>query len=424
MVIPPEVVEITGESNVVLQRAPYHTATSGVRVYSARMTYHEATAWLYEQTRSGALRDPARMQNLIQQLGLTFPGATVHVAGTNGKGTVTAMIAAGLSAAGYRSGRFISPHVESFCERIAVDNNLIPPERVVDFVSRMMAREIPPAAAFFEWCFALALETFSEAQVDWAVIEAGVGVARDVTAVTQNVRLSVLTNVTLEHQETLGQDVTTIAEDKSAVIRPGVPLVTAATGEALKVILKAARRSGSPAHVLADLPLFALPEAYDDDGDPARRQNARLAAASLRLLGTSEHAVGTAVAVRLPARHEVFYLQNRMVVLDGAHNPAAARLLRQSLQRPFVLVFGALARKQGERTLRELEPYALKTLVTSVDGELGVSTTGRSYQPDPEGALLRATAECPADACVVVTGSLYLAGQLRGMLCQAARVAA
>lgn len=388
------------------------------------MTYHEATAWLYEQTRSGALRDPARMQNLIQQLGLTFPGATVHVAGTNGKGTVTAMIAAGLSAAGYRTGRFISPHVESFCERIAVDNNLISPERVVDFVSRMVACEVTPAAAFFEWCFALALETFGLAQVDWAVIEAGVGVARDVTAVTQNVRLSVLTNVTLEHQEILGHDVATIARDKAAVIRPGVPLVTAATGEALEVILKVAQWSGSPIHVLADLPLFALPEAYYNDNDPARRQNARLAAASLRLLGVAEDAVRTAVAARLPARYEVFRFQNRTVVLDGAHNPAAARLLRQSLQRPFVLVFGALRRKQGERTLLELEPYALKTLVTSVDGELGVSTTGRSYHPDPEAALLAAIAACPADACVVVTGSLYLAGQLRGVLRQSARVAA
>jgi dihydrofolate synthase/folylpolyglutamate synthase len=388
------------------------------------MTYHEATAWLYRQTRAGATRDPARMQALLTQLGLTFPKATIHVAGTNGKGTVTAMIAAGLSAAGYRTGRFISPHVESFCERIAVDEVLISPERVIDFVSRMRERTITPPPAFFEWCFALALETFSDMQVDFGVIEAGVGAARDATAVTQQVVLSVLTNVTLEHQDILGRDVKTIASDKAAVIRPGVPLVTAATGEALAVILERAQQLASPVHLLAELPLFALPEAFEDDGDPARRQNARLAAAALRVLGVAEEAVGAAAAIRLPARHETFILQNRTVILDGAHNPAAAQLLRQSLQRPFVLVFGALSRKQGERTLRELEPYALATFVTTVNGELGVSAVGRSYYPEPSEALWAALAACPADACVVVGGSLYLAGQLRGVLRQAIQVAA
>lgn len=380
------------------------------------MTYDEATAWLYRQTRGGAPRDPRRMQQLVAQLGLGFPERTVHVTGTNGKGTVTAMIAAGLTAAGYRTGRFTSPHVESFCERIAVDGALIPPEAVAAFVAQVAPLALTPPPAFFEWSLALALAHFARERVSWAVIEAGVGVARDATAITENVQLALLTNVTLEHQEVLGPDVAAIARDKSAVIRPGVPLVTAAAGEALAVIRARARACASPLYVLSETPLFALPEGFDDDGDPARRQNARLAAAGMRLLGLPEAAVAAGLCARLPARRERFWLAGRQVILDGAHNPAAAQLLRRSLTTPYVLLFGALARKQGEATLAELAPGALATIITAVDGAPGVATAGRRYVAEPEAALQAALELCPPGACVLISGSLYLAGRLRRLL--------
>ena len=160
------------------------------------------------------------------RLHIPQPERSIHITGTNGKGSVSNLIAAGLQQAGLRVGRFSSPHVTDFRERIAVNGELISETEVSQFISKVRKLKPPVQNAFFELSFALALQTFAERSVNVAVVEAGVGAARDATIVLENVALSILTNVSLDHQGTLGPDIQSITQDKAAVVRAGTPLVT------------------------------------------------------------------------------------------------------------------------------------------------------------------------------------------------------
>ena len=381
------------------------------------MTYTDALAWLYARTRSGAPRNPARMQALLGALHLALPPNSVHVVGTNGKGSVTHAVAAGLSASGARTGEFVSPHVEDFRERVAVDGRQLNERAVLEFVQKV--EPLQPEAAFFELCYALALAVFEREGVNWAVVEAGVGAKNDATVTLQNVRAVVITNVSLEHQATLGDSLAAIARDKAEAIRPGIPVITAAREEALAVVARVAAERSSPLFSDADsTPLFALPAGLEDSLYPFQKQNRRLAAATLRLLNVPEKAVLEGLTTSpLPGRREVFRLGGKTVIVDGGHNPAAAQALRETLSAPYVLVFGALPKKQGAATLKPVEGDALATLITRVDGQANPELElNRHVIPKPLAALQEALETCPEGATVVVAGSLYLAGQVRPWL--------
>ncbi len=355
------------------------------------------------------------MRRLVARLELTHPRNAVHVVGTNGKGSVTAMLAAGLQAAGVRTGRFISPHVVEFRERVAVNGQWISELEVLEFVRALPPLE--PPAAFFELTLALALEHFVREGVEMAVIEAGVGAKDDATRILENVRAVVITNVGHDHLGTLGPTLEDVARDKADAVRPGVPTLTAATGEALEIIAKVAAERASPLYPLsAHDRLFALPPGLETL--PTRTLNRRLAAATLRLLDTPESAVRHGLNATLPARAERFLLGDREVVLDGAHNPDAARALLEHLRPPFTLLFGALPKKLGAETLNVLLPYAGHTVLTdAAPGQ--ASTLGRPgliFVPEPEAALEHALALTPPGQQVVIAGSFYLAGRLRRVL--------
>ena len=378
-------------------------------------TYEDALLWLFSQTRGGAPRDAARMRRFITQLGLESPQNAVHVVGTNGKGSVTAMVAAGLQAADVRTGRFISPHVVDFRERIAVDGQWVSEREVLAFVRGLPALEPPPA--FFELTLALALEHFAHEKVQMAVIEAGVGAKDDATRVLGNVRAVVLTNVGRDHLDTLGPTLIDVALDKADAVRPGVPTLTAATGEALEVITAVAAERESPLYVLsADDPLFALPEGLETT--PTQILNRRLTAGTLRLLSVPETAVQQSLTATLPARAERFIINEREVILDGAHNPDAARALLEHTRAPFTLLFGALPKKLGAETLNVLLPYAEHVVLTdAAPGQTSaLGRPGLTLIPEPEAALERALALTPPGQQVVIAGSFYLAGRLRGVL--------
>ena len=356
----------------------------------------------------------------MKRLELPYPPESIHVVGTNGKGTVAAAVAAGLTASGRRTGRFLSPHVVDFCERVAVDGRLILPQEVTAFVERVAATALDPAPAFFEWTLALALSHFSQEQVEAAVIEAGVGARHDATIVLENVRTVVITNVGRDHLDTLGPTPRDIARDKAAAIRPGVRVVTAATGEALAVMTEVAAERGSPLFTDTSRPdLFTLPPKFTPR-HPLHEQNMRLAAAALRVDGRADEGaiLRGLKSAPLPGRGERFTLRGRKIILDGAHNPSAAQALRTLFPAPFVLVFGSLPKKLGEETLAVLEPHALQTFVTQADAQKSTiqSSPNRHFIEDPVEALGAALDVCPPHACVVVTGSLYLAGRVRPYL--------
>lgn len=359
----------------------------------------------------------------------------MRVVGTNGKGTVSSMIAAGLTAGGHTTGRFLSPHVESFTERVAVDGVEVARADVIAFVTRARSAlaaggvlsDLPAdrRPAFFEWTLALALERFAAAGVDVAVLEAGVGGAADATSATVrgNVRLVALTNVDLDHTETLGRTVAAIAAEKAGAIAPGAPVVTGATGDALAVVRTVADARGAPLFVDEPTdPLFdvAVDTTRAVPWSSTRTANARLAAAGLRLLGVPEPAVSAGVSVPpLPGRGERFTISGRTVLLDGAHDPAAAARLLEQLEPGYVLLFGSLARKQGLATLAVLAADAAAVVVTEAQRGEGLVdlADGRHWrEAEPLAALERALELAGEDGMVLIAGSLYLAGRLRPLL--------
>src|SRR5690606_28079760 len=189
------------------------------------LTYAEALDWLYAQTRAGGRCHPGRAARLLGELSLEPPPHLVRVVGTNGKGTVSHLIATGLSAAGRRTGLFLSPHVESFDERVSVDGARVTPAEIAAFVARArtaLDRYAPDGdarPAFFELTLALALDAFARRGADWAVLEAGVGGASDATtaaAPPDRVRLVVLPNVDLDHVEPIGPGPPDIARENRA----------------------------------------------------------------------------------------------------------------------------------------------------------------------------------------------------------------
>ena len=373
-------------------------------------SYQAALEWLFAQTRGGAPRHVARMRALLEKLALPSPPSVVHVVGTNGKGSVSAMLAAAYSAAGRRTGRFISPHVVDFRERIAVNEVWITETEVLDFIRSLPELELAPA--FFELTLALALRHFARESVEIAVIEAGVGARRDATRALGNVRAVVITNVGRDHLETLGPSVRDIARDKAEAIRPDVPTLTGASGEALEVIREVAAARRSPLYTPAS-PLFDIPSACPP-ATPTVRQNQALAAATLRLQGVPETAIRQGLSRALPARVERFRVGGREIILDGAHNPAAAAALLEQLKRPFTLLFGALPKKLGAETLHVLAPHAGDVIITQIGLEPPPLRAGHTFVADPEAALNEAL--CRGGAQLAITGSFYLAGRLRPRL--------
>ena len=382
--------------------------------------YDDALAWLFARNRGGAPRNAERMRRLIDLRGLRPPPRVVHVVGSNGKGTVAAMIAAGLAGAGRRSGLFTSPHVEDYRERISVLSAAISEAEVVGSVQRMRQDAALSGFGFFELTLVLALEHFARHEVEIAVIEAGIGARNDASNAVGNVVMTVLTNVALDHQAVLGDSVAAIAADKLAAVRAAVPVVCGFSGAEAEAARERADAVAAPLYLeIAGGALFTPPAPLAAATDPAIRQNRRLASAALRLLRVPEAAVAAALlSPALPARRERFTVRGRSVLLDGAHDPEAARVLRLSLRRRYVLVFASLARKQGQTTFEVLADAAQSVVVTEAEPGVGRPpwSEGWPFEAEPVAALERALALCPADAVVLVTGSLYLAGRVRPFL--------
>ena len=381
------------------------------------MTYEEALAWLYARRRTGE-RGTHRVRALLARLGHPEAGfLAVHVLGTNGKGSVVAYLEAAFRAAGLAYGAYTSPHLVDFRERIRTHLGPVPREAVVRFVAwaREEAWEEPPG--FFDLATALAFLHFRERGVALAAVEAGVGGEKDATNALSRVALTVLTNVGEDHLEALGGTLEAVAREKAGAFRPGVPVVTGARGVGLEVARKVAEERGAPLYVLdPEDPLFALPAPPGLRG-AYQEENARLAAAALRLLGLPEAAIARGLReARHPGRMERFLLKGVEVYLDGAHNPPAAEALAREFS-AYHLVFGAFPRKDVKGVLAHLLPKARSVRYARAgEGALG-GEHGTPFCGDPWEALEDALAGAREDGLpVLATGSLYLVGRLRERL--------
>ena len=339
------------------------------------MTYEERIAQLFARHRSvqssGFSADAYKpgleaMQRFSAALGdphLKF--RSVHVAGTNGKGTVCSMIAAALAAQGLRVGLYTSPHLLDFRERMKIVTrdgwSMISKADVESFLKR--SRRYSDGLTFFEITTGMAFGWFAEQNVDVAVIETGLGGRLDSTNIITP-ELSIVTSIGLDHCELLGPDRAAIAAEKAGIFKPGVPaLVWGRDPETAPVFERIAAAVGAPLHYAEDFP-GELPECGP---------NIRTAYAALRLLGRWEDAaplVAAASLTGLRARWEVL-IQEPLTICDIGHNPPAmkynfARLeaLRGSNpKRPLLVVYGAMADKDVPGIVRLMPSDATYYLV-------------------------------------------------------------
>jgi dihydrofolate synthase/folylpolyglutamate synthase len=413
------------------------------------MNEREALALLDARARFGARYGLETTLGMLEMLGNPHHRLkVVHVAGTNGKGSVCALLAAALQAAGHRTGLSTSPHLVRFHERIRVDGEDVPGDDLARAMDALRpALDKYPEATYFEVATVLALWHFAHAGVEVAVLETGLGGRLDATNVFPKPLCTVVTNVSLEHTDVLGTTEQAIAKEKAGVVKPGVPLVTGATGEALDALRGVAFEKGAPLRVLGD-DFVAIPGEKDPGGQtfdvsglrdyptlripfPGEHQleNAGVALAALDVLDAAGLSVPVeAVAAGFPKARWPGRLQripgSPPVLLDGAHNPAgmlalAAHLRAEGLKP--VAVFGALADKDWGTMVEILAPHLKDAIVTRVPSPraLDPQEAARMFSQmglfgmvvdDPAHALRTAKGVAGPDGLVLVTGSLYLVG--------------
>lgn len=398
---------------------------------STEGSYDAALRWLRSGQTLGIDMGLERVHRLLEALGdpqTSF--RSVHIAGTNGKGSVATLLARALDLSGHRTGLYTSPHLIRFGERIQVDGKQISDEGLAGVLTRVRTAiegldEIGDALTFFEICTAAAMLYFADRRVTWAVVETGMGGRLDATNVLHP-DLAVITNVTLDHTEYLGHDIEKIAAEKAGIVKPGVPLVTAATGKALEVL----RRRATGRVVIAGR--------NNGENSPVatvgghQRENAELVAAAcdvLRNLGVavSDDAVDCALATTtLRGRLESFEHESAVVTIDSAHNAAGAEAVAAHIDDgpPYDLIVGFNEDKDWQTMLAHLLPHARRIWAVPV-------RSPRSLAPDVLAAFLRDSIEVDiasslAEALrkaidggarnVLVIGSVTLAGEARAVL--------
>jgi len=424
------------------------------------MNYDEAVEWLFSIRRLGAERTLEPVYGLLKPLGDPYKSfKSIHVTGTNGKGSTSAMIASILRAAGYKVGLFTSPHLMEFTERIVVDGEQIPRADVVRLIEllRPIVEELhrepePVRPLFFDIVTAMAFQYFAEVGVDFAVLEVGMGGRLDATNVVQPL-VSVITNVSLEHTEVLGNTVLEIAREKGGIIKPGGVLVTATQDDEVYALFNEicgrlgsrifrvgkdiTFRKGRSSLEGQSLSIKGLRGSYDLFtpllGDH-QLLNASAAVGAVEALSFSSVDIpAEAIArglreVRWPGRLEV--MQNRpLVVLDSAKDAEAMRALKEAVKDfrhgRLIVVVSISSDKNIPLMIGYLTEVADRFIVTthSVMGRAarpGVIVDEVTRQGKPcevvagvDEAVDKAISLAGEDDMVLVTGSVFLVGEAR-----------
>ena len=312
---------------------------------------------------------------------IALPCKVIHVAGTNGKGSVCAMIDSICRAQGYRTGLFISPHLVTFRERIRVNGEMISEDAVADGLTmiRDLVADWDPHPTFFEVTTALALKHFGDAKIDIAILETGLGGRLDATNAVQS-DVSVITPIGLDHEKWLGHTLAEIAGEKAGIIKPGVPVVSAPQQpQAEEVIRARAAECGSPVQFVNET-YHRSPVALRGE---YQKQNAAVAIAAIQAaniqLGEKAIVRGLA-AIEWPAR---FQKWDERTIIDGAHNPSAARILAQTWREVFgdqkaTLVLAVLSDKDLRGICEALAPIAASVLLPKIRSERAAASRGIS----------------------------------------------
>jgi dihydrofolate synthase / folylpolyglutamate synthase len=404
----------------------------------SRLNYKQALAWLYGLQRFGIKLGLENIRRLLHEScsgvcakrpALAVASGSrpkvVHVAGTNGKGSVCAMIDSICRAQGYRTGLFISPHLVSFRERIRVNGEMISEETAADGLTtiRDLIADWDPHPTLFEVTTAVALKHFGDAKIDIAILETGLGGRLDATNAVQS-DVSIITPIALDHEKWLGHTLAQIASEKTGIIKPGVPVVSAPQHpEAEEVIRARAAECGSPVQFIN--------EAYHRSPVALRgeyqKQNAAVAIAAIHAaniqLGEKAIVRGLA-AIEWPAR---FQKWDERTIIDGAHNPGAAHILAQTWREVFgdqkaTLVLAVLSDKDLRGICEALAPIAESVLLPKIRSERATApwelakifsvitpSVPHSITSTIGDALMLARAKPDP---ILITGSLHFAGEV------------
>jgi dihydrofolate synthase / folylpolyglutamate synthase len=364
----------------------------------------------------------------------------VQVAGTNGKGSVCAFLNSICIAAGVKTGMYTSPHLISITERVQIDGEPIGEDafariatRVRDVSERLAAgNEIDGVPTFFEQVTAVALIAFAEAEVELAILETGLGGRLDATTAA-NAEIAAITRIDLDHQQYLGETIEEIAAEKAAIIHRGSQVVVGKQmPAAMKIILDRCRQMGVHAN---SAHLASIPERVRL-GIPGRHQieNAQVAIVLATMLGKNFKITNKEIArglenTRHPGRLE---LTGRFL-FDGAHNPSGAMALEEFLaehvQQPITMIFGSMNDKKVLDMVRTLFPKVDNLILTRVNNSRAIPPSDiakllpekvdreRVCLTESVGeAIAKAREAAGESGIILVTGSLYLVGEVKRLL--------
>jgi dihydrofolate synthase / folylpolyglutamate synthase len=410
----------------------------GALVPRPLLSYKQVLAWLYGLQRFGIKLGLENIRRLLDELSrrgdlqialggwkAAAPWKVIHVAGTNGKGSVCAMIDSICRAQGYRTGLFISPHLITFRERIRVNGETISEDAVADGLTmiRDLVADWDPHPTFFEVTTALALKHFGDAKIDIAILETGLGGRLDATNAVQS-DVSVITPIGLDHENWLGHTLAEIAGEKAGIIKPRVPVVSAKQQpQAEEVIRTRAADCGSPVQFVNET-YHRSPVALRGE---YQKENAAVAIAAIQAadIQLGEKAIVRGLArLEWPAR---FQKWDERTIIDGAHNPGAARILAQTWREVFgdrkaTLLLAILSDKDLRGICEALAPIADSVILPKIRSERAAApaelakiffiitpSLPHSISSTIGDALMLARAKPNP---ILVTGSLHFVGEV------------
>lgn len=417
---------------------------------SVEEEYQETVKFLYGLERFGILLGLENIALLLESMGnpqLSFP--VVHVTGSNGKGSTSAFVTGILREAGLSTALYTSPHLNDFRERIRLNGSMVSKEALIDSTRRVRELYDPERTTFFEFTTAVAFDCIARARPDMAVIEVGLGGRLDATNTTHP-NVTVITDISREHEDYLGTGIASVAREKAGIIKKGVPLVTAAARkEARAVILEVAERACSPVREFGRhfKGIRTGRDTFDYRSDTLTLQrvsppmpgayqlrNASVAIAVVEELIAQgypipEDTIRNGIEkTRFPGRFEMVRREPD-VIIDGAHTPEGMRLLKSALLRLYpgarpLLLLGLLRDKNYEALVRIIAPIAKEVVCVRPQGD-------RALDPEVLAALVRDVGipartapgiregfaslllEASRKDVLVAAGSLYMIGPVR-----------
>jgi len=371
------------------------------------MNYTKLLQKLYQVNEKSGIK--LGLQNTIQlDAALGYPSKkfrSIHIAGSNGKGSVATKIAAGLQEEGFQVGLFTSPHISSFRERIRINGNMISEENVTYHLNRIYNLDLP--ATFFEITTALAFDYFAQSNVDYAVIETGLGGRYDATNILQP-DLSIITSISLEHTQILGDTLNEIAKEKAGIIKANTPVILGPSASLISEM------TSEPTTII------------QGEFDSTINENCAIAIKAMEFLQLNPQSIESGLKAVPPCRMEILDLECP-VILDVAHNPESLERLFSEIRKNYSLPIHVLCSFSKEKNIPEcmqiIQKHASDILLLDIphprlaSPELLLQEAPASSIENPRDALQHSFKKAQhQNGIIVVAGSFYIMSTIRSLL--------